>query len=295
MRGLTRKPVLALVVMVMLSFVLSAGPVLAIPMPVHYPCPVGFSASPTAGYAPLYVQFEDKTDWCTGTTSGELEGVPCDWIVTWDFGDGGTAVRHAAADFDVPPFDSDHTYTRPGSYTVTLTYEWECELAAPGDAVRPGRATFTETRKMYITVLEKEKERKLEPADMLVSYLNIDPQQVLPGQEVTVSANVCNSGEEDGTKTASLAVNGVAEQSQTVGVSGGSCQQVSFRVARAVPGTYQVSIDGMTGQFSVLAPRTVTNMVASQQDVGLGTAGIAAIAAVGIALVVALVMLFKKD
>ncbi len=296
MRGLTRRPLLALVLMAMLSVAFTVSPVLAVLSPIYYPCPVGFSASPTTGYAPLYVQFTDKTDWCWATpTAGEPEGIPCNWVVTWDFGDGGTAVRRVEAVGDVPLFDSDHTYTKPGKYTVTLTYEWECEAAAPGDTVRPSKLSFTETRKMYITVLEKEKERKLEPADMLVSYLNIDPQQVLPGQEVTVSANICNSGQEAGTKTASLAVNGVAEQSQTVGVSGGSCQKVSFRVARTVPGTYQVSIDGMTGQFSVLAPRTVTNTVASQQDVGLGTAGIAAIAAVGIALVIALVMLFKKD
>jgi len=217
----------------------------------------------------------------------------CEWVVTWDFGDGGTAVRHEAALEHVPPFDSDHTYTKPGKYTVSLTYEWVCTETEPGRFPLP--YSFTEIRKMYIEVLVKEKERELEPADMLVSYLNIDPQQVLPGQEVIVSANVCNSGEEDGTKTASLSVNGAAEQSQTVGVSGGSCQQVSFRVTRAVPGTYQVSIDGMTGQFSVLAPRTVTNTVASQQNTGRGTAGIAAIIAVGVALVIALVMVFKKD
>jgi len=51
----------------------------------------------------------------------------------------------------------------------------------------------------------------------------------------------------------------------------------------------------MTGQFSVLAPRTVQASVPSQQDTGLGTAGMAAIVAIGNALVVALVMLFKKD
>ncbi len=295
MRGFVKKPVLALVLMVMLSVAFAASPVLAVPSPIEHPCPVGFSATPTTGYAPLYVQFSDQTDWCMSTTtSDEPEGVPCGWVVTWDFGDGRTAVRHVAAIEDVPPFDSDHTYTKPGKYTVSLTYEWECEAFAPGD-VAPRTLAFTETRKMYITVLEKEKERETEPADMLVSYLNIDPQQVLPGQEVIVSANICNSGEEAGTKTASLAVNGVAEQSQTVGVSGGSCQQVSFRVTRAVPGTYQVSIDGMTGQFSVLAPRTVQASVPSQQDTGLGTAGTATIVAVGIALAIALVMLFRKD
>ena len=142
--------------------------------------------------------------------------------------------------------------------------------------------------------VERFEDDELEPAKMSVSYLLIDPLQVLPGQEVVVSGNVCNQGEERGTKTVSLSVNGVAEQSQTVGVSGGSCQQVTFRLSRAVPGTYQVAIDGMTGTFSVLAPRTVTGTTPSQQDTGLGTAGIIVIIALAIALIAALIFLFRR-
>jgi len=90
-------------------------------------------------------------------------------------------------------------------------------------------------------------------------------------------------------------VNGVAEQSQSVAVSGGACQTVVFYVSRAVPGTYQVSIDGMQSQFSVLAPRTVQASVPSQQDTGLGTAGLVAIIVVGLALIGSLVVLFKRS
>jgi hypothetical protein len=50
----------------------------------------------------------------------------------------------------------------------------------------------------------------------------------------------------------------------------------------------------MTGQFSVLAPRTVTNNVPSQQQTGLGTAGIIAIIAVIIVLIAALIMVFRR-
>jgi len=141
---------------------------------------------------------------------------------------------------------------------------------------------------------EPERERPPEPAHMVANGLLVDPPQVLPGQEVRVSANVCNSGEEKGSLTASLAVNGVAEQSQSVAVSGGSCKQVVFALAKAVPGTYQVAINGLTGQFTVLAPRTVQASVPSSQDTGLGTWGIAAIIAVAIALVAGLVFVFKQ-
>jgi hypothetical protein len=134
-----------------------------------------------------------------------------------------------------------------------------------------------------------------EEANMSVCCLNIDPLQVLPNQEVTISADVCNQGGERGSKTVALMINGQAEQSQTVSVSPGACQQVTFRVSRAVPGTYQVSVDGMVGQFSVLGTKTVTENVPTEQEPGIGTAGIIAIVVVIIVLIVGIVVIFKKD
>jgi len=235
------------------------------------PCPsgdpVGLSAKlkgvARSGEPGLKVQF---TDLSTPAPGCDIE----EWL--WDFGDGDTSTDR----------NPSHVYTREGLFTITLTVTDSCGFKD------------TVVMKAYITIA-KEKEREGgEPANMVVSYLLIDPLQVLPGQEVVVSGNICNQGDERGTKTVSFMVNGNAEQSQTVGVSGGSCQQVTFRLSRAVPGTYQVAIDGMTGQFSVLAPRTVTNNVPSQQDTGLGTAGIIAIIAIAVALVAALIFLFRR-
>ena len=56
-----------------------------------------FTASPVSGTAPLQVGFTD--------TSG---GVPTSWL--WDFGDGATSTAQ----------NPSHTYTSPGSYTVSL-------------------------------------------------------------------------------------------------------------------------------------------------------------------------------
>jgi len=145
------------------------------------------------------------------------------------------------------------------------------------------------------TATRERKEREVEPARTVTSYLNVDPTQVLPGQQVTVSANVCNSGGERGSHTASLAVNGSAEQSRDVTVSPGACKRVVFTVCRSVPGTYAVFVDGMQGQFTVLSPRLVQASVPSRQEVGLGTAGIIAIIVVAIVLIVALVFVFKRE
>lgn len=58
----------------------------------------GFSGTPRFGTAPLSVQFTDAST-----------GSPTAWA--WTFGDGGTSAAQNPL----------HTYTVPGSYTVTLT------------------------------------------------------------------------------------------------------------------------------------------------------------------------------
>jgi gliding motility-associated-like protein len=60
--------------------------------------PMGLSASPRSGCAPLDVAFEDTTGGTTSTGS-------------WSFGDGATSTASSGR----------HTYTEPGTYPVTLT------------------------------------------------------------------------------------------------------------------------------------------------------------------------------
>ena len=77
-----------------------------------------FSASPTSGVAPLTVNFSDAST-----------GYVTSW--SWSFGDGGTSTQQ----------NPTHTYTSPGTYTVSLT--------ASGGGVQD-----TETKNNYITVQE---------------------------------------------------------------------------------------------------------------------------------------------
>ena len=310
MPGNTRKTGVILSLILFGALLAALAPGAGVAQAVYYhelPCKVDFSAEPTSGYAPLPVRFTDHTDWETPSGMGPESSSSGKCVVTWDFGDGKTAVRTSQGWYIPARFDTTHTYTQPGQYTVTLTYECfgylESSSFVPLDALLGGRTPAqveswgaSKTMKMYIQVFERKKDKRPpEPARMSVSYLNIDPVQVVPGQEVVASANVCNQGEESGSKSVTLLVNGEAVESQSVSVSGGACQQVVFRVARAVPGTYQLAVDGMQGQFSVLAPRTVTNTVPSRQSGGLGTAGIIAIIAVVVVLIVALLLVFRRS
>jgi PKD repeat protein len=77
-----------------------------------------FVGSPTAGDAPLTVDFTDQST-----------GNPTSW--DWDFGDGGTSTAQ----------NPSHTYTMAGTYTVALTATNTC-------------GSDTETKVDYITVTE---------------------------------------------------------------------------------------------------------------------------------------------
>jgi len=130
------------------------------------------------------------------------------------------------------------------------------------------------------------------PASFSASYLNISPQQALPNQQVEISINISNTGEERGSHSVALYINGSAEQSQTIGVSPGSSKLVVFKVTKLTQGTYQVNVEGVLGQFTVLAPAA-----AAPAGFGgpLGTGGIIAIVVVVIALVCVLVFGLRRE
>jgi len=87
-----------------------------------------FTATPTSGPAPLTVQFTDKTT-----------GGPTMWV--WDFGDGPIPMDATCEGAECTNIANPrHTYTEPGTYTVTLT------------ASNQYGNTDTETKQAYITV-----------------------------------------------------------------------------------------------------------------------------------------------
>jgi len=260
---------------------------------------VDFSATPTAGEAPLRVQFTDKTAVTTFDCLGAFPPLQLypDYTRLWEFGDGNTST-------DANPVN---TYGRPGRYTVTLTLFFEATICSvlPLDALLPGGTAgnslegyeVSETKELYITVWEREEilERP-EPAKMVVAYLDISPQEVVQGQELEISVNVCNRGEEKGSHSVALMINGHAEQSQTVVVSPGSCQTVLFRTFKTVPGSYEVWVEGATGSFSVmpLFPGYVVREAPPPESRGIGTAGIVTIVIVVIVLAVGLVLILRR-
>jgi hypothetical protein len=92
------------------------------------------------------------------------------------------------------------------------------------------------------------------PSVFQVSGLSIDPAEVVTGQGVLITADVMNSGETDGIYEAELRINNVSEVSFQMAIPARETQKLFFVASKDIPGTYEVVLDGHTGQFVVTEP-----------------------------------------
>jgi len=151
-------------------------------------------------------------------------------------------------------------------------------------------ATITITGSPVLEIpvsLHIESATSVEPANLSASALSISPQQVEPGQEVTISINVANTGGETGSYNAVLYINEVVEDSQSVSVAAGASENVIFTVSKSQAGGYDVSLAGQSGQFEVVGGGGWVG------GGGLGTGGIIAIVVAVIVLIVALFFILR--
>ncbi len=97
------------------------------------------------------------------------------------------------------------------------------------------------------------------PAAFSVSDLSLQPAQVKPGEAVTISALVANTGGEPGSYTVVLKIDGVKEAEKTVTIAAGDSQTVSFSVTKEEAGSYSVTVDELSGSFTVAPAKPAIN------------------------------------
>ncbi len=98
---------------------------------------------------------------------------------------------------------------------------------------------------------------KPESAAFVLSDLNISPTQLEVGQQVTISVNVTNIGTAAGEYTATLAIDNLPNQNQTVPLQSGESTIVTFELDSVTEGTHSITIGELTGSFQVNAPPPV--------------------------------------
>ena len=117
-------------------------------------------------------------------------------------------------------------------------------------------------------------------------YLRTSPRQVSPNQPVSISIYIENQGDTPGTRVVQLYINNNLEDSQTVDLPPHSVKNVVFTVAKETPGTYTVSLEGQSEQFTVVG--------APAPGGGLSTGGIVTIIVVAVVLIVAIAIITRK-
>ena len=149
-----------------------------------------------------------------------------------------------------------------GSYEVTLKLNGVVE-ATREVTVNPGlskEVTFTTTRDIAGTYLVDVDgltgsftvKEKPAPAAFSVTNLSIQPTQVQPKGVVTITVLVSNTGGTEGSYTVVLNINDIKEAEKSVALGAGKSEEASFSVTRKEPGTYGVTVDTLSGQFTVV-------------------------------------------
>jgi hypothetical protein len=182
-----------------------------------------------------------------------------------------------------------YTYTAIFTPDTSLDYEHEytatLSTAITDEAGNPLAEPYT----WNFTTEEAPPEEEVAPARLIVRNLQIQPAQVYPGDQVTISADVVNQGGVRGSKNIELVINGQAEQSTRVGVDPGTAQHIIFTTSKSVPGTYEVFIEGQASAFNVLLRPHITSTGALG---GLGTGAIIAIVVIGVIFLVGIIIVF---
>ncbi|MCS7131941.1 MAG: hypothetical protein NZ934_04360, partial [Hadesarchaea archaeon] len=93
--------------------------------------------------------------------------------------------------------------------------------------------------------------RAPKPPTFELSNLKIEPSEVEAGGPVTISVEVRNVGEVEGSHVVALKVNGKVVDNKVVVLAGGAVERVSFAVREGNAGKYVVEVGELSGSFVV--------------------------------------------
>jgi len=91
-------------------------------------------------------------------------------------------------------------------------------------------------------------------AAFTLTLADISPTEVAPGEEVTITVSVANTGTKEGSYTVVLEINDIKEEEKDVTVAAGASEEVAFTVVKDKSGEYSITVDGLVGTFTVMAP-----------------------------------------
>ncbi|GAH82380.1 unnamed protein product, partial [marine sediment metagenome] len=191
---------------------------------------------PVAEAGPNQMVYVDELTHFSGAGSYDPDGTIL--FYDWDFGDGTTASSISVS----------HAYSEPGIYTVNLT--------VMDDRIADGSDTCT------ITVLEII---PLPPIPPILSNLTVTPSELERGDNVTISLDIENIDNQSFTYIVTMHIENVNEPPSTwppygvtllvdVELGAYEAKTVSRTITMDTVGDFNVTVDGLTGSFTVETP-----------------------------------------
>jgi hypothetical protein len=106
-------------------------------------------------------------------------------------------------------------------------------------------------------------------AMMSISILDLEPDKVAVNAATTISVDIANTGNAEGTYLATLNIDGNLAEEKSVTIAAEGSEKVSFEVTKEEPGSYEIDVNGLTATLNVLRPAAfkVANMTVSPTEV----------------------------
>ncbi len=141
-----------------------------------------------------------------------------------------------------------------GAENIRLAFwdgsSWQSEPAAIDSANNTVTAQISCLREYALIIQDPTR------ASLAFNGLSISPQNVNPGEPVTIETEIVNSGDLSGSCNLTLRINNQQVATKDVIVAGGRTETSTFQVQREAAGQYTVDVNGRSGQFTVISSST---------------------------------------
>ncbi len=177
----------------------------------------------------------------------------------------------------------------PVTTSTTTTTTTTTENTTPATTMGASTTTATPAASTPSTA-QAQTPASASASAFVATDLAVSPQTAKPGENVTVSLRLVNGGTAETSQAVVLKVNDVNEAQQVVSLAPGKSQVVNFEVARATPGAYNVSVEGLSSSFQVQAGAAGGN----QPDNGTSWPVLGVIAVGGLLVIVFVIVSITK-
>jgi len=151
-----------------------------------------------------------------------------------------------------------------GTYTVEIKVDGVSRkienLTLSGNETQTVTLTVVENLGTHIVEVNGNQQTftVLKPSAFEFSNLDINPSQALPGELVTISVTVKNTGDTSGSKLITLEIDDSKISSENVLLASQENRTVTFTVIKYEVKSYSVKIENLSGYFQVVQPLQVT-------------------------------------